>query len=70
MKLSIPLNPGFRFLHEPQSSFSEDWFIGRKDEVDELVRRLQHSDGGSFLITGYRGVGKTSFVNKVLNILS
>lgn len=69
MKLSIPLHAGFRFLHEPQYCFSEDWFIGRKDEVDELVRRLQHSDGGSFLVTGYRGVGKTSFVNRALDIL-
>ena len=69
MKFRIPLQAGFRFLHEPLCSFTEDWFIGRKDEVDELVRRLQHSDGGSFLITGYRGVGKTSFVNKALKIL-
>ncbi len=65
----IPLNSSFRFLHEPQSSFTEDWFIGRREEIDELVRRLQYSDGGSFLITGYRGVGKTSFVNKALSIL-
>lgn len=66
----IPLHPDFRFMHEPQSAFERDFFIGRKEEIEELVRRLQYSDGGSFLITGYRGVGKTSFVNKALDILS
>jgi len=65
----IPLHPDFRFMHEPQSAFERDYFIGRKEEIEELVRRLQYSDGGSFLITGYRGVGKTSFVNKALDIL-
>jgi len=44
-------------------------FVGRADEIQEFVSRLQHSAGGSFLITGYRGVGKTSFVNQVLSVL-
>ena len=65
----IPLRSDFRFVHEPHLASHEDWFIGREREIEELTRRLQHSDGGSFLITGYRGVGKTSFVHQALNNL-
>jgi serine/threonine protein kinase len=65
----IPLRSDFRFVHEPHLASHEDWFIGREREIEELTRRLQHSDGGSFLITGYRGVGKTSFVHQALNHL-
>jgi serine/threonine protein kinase len=66
----IPLRSNFRFVHEPHLASHEDWFIGREREIEELTRRLQHSAGGSFLITGYRGVGKTSFVHQALNNLS
>ena len=33
------------------------------------MERILLSDEGSFLITGYRGVGKTSFVNQVIHKL-
>ncbi len=40
------------------------------DRLPELVKSVSNevcsSQGGCFLVTGYRGVGKTSFVNKVL----
>ena len=38
--------------------------------MDRLAQRILYSDGGSFLITGYRGVGKTSFVHEVIRQLS
>lgn len=41
-------------------------FVGREYDLDSFVERLLFSDGGSFLITGYRGVGKTSFINQVI----
>src|SRR6185437_1466847 len=34
-----------------------------------LAERILFSEGGSFLVTGYRGVGKTSFVNQVIRKL-
>lgn len=68
-QISIPLVKDFCFLHEPIYSLISGRFIGRSREIDELVNRLLHSVGGSFLITGYRGVGKTSFVNRVLDVL-
>jgi serine/threonine-protein kinase len=66
---SIPLNAEFRFVHEPLDPASighERRFVGRDDELNELASRIVLSDGGAFLITGYRGVGKSTFVNRVL----
>ena len=43
--------------------------MGRQAELNALTSRLLFSEGGSFLVTGYRGVGKTSFVNQVIRRL-
>nr|VFJ76096.1 MAG: hypothetical protein BECKFW1821C_GA0114237_10988 [Candidatus Kentron sp. FW] len=64
----IPL-PDFRFHHEPYRG-GDDYrdFIGRDALVQSFLDLLRHSRdrSGSYLITGYRGVGKTSFVHKAL----
>ena len=62
----IPLKPIFRFIHEPIGPKTHSHFVGRTNELKALAERIVFSDGGSFLITGYRGVGKTSFVNEVV----
>jgi len=67
--VAVPLKPAFRFAHEPIRSDTEGRFIGRQAEMEALVERILFSEGGSFLITGYRGVGKTSFVNQVIRKL-
>jgi serine/threonine-protein kinase len=67
---AIPLRPEFRFAHEPMGSEPSLSFVGRDEEMDALAQRLLFSQGGSFLITGYRGVGKTSFVNQVIGRVS
>jgi serine/threonine protein kinase len=59
----------FRFAHEPISKEASGRFVGRHDELGALAERVLFSEGGSFLITGYRGVGKTSFVNRVIQKL-
>src|SRR5438876_11158266 len=66
---AIPLDAGFRFVHEPLDCAGDAQlkrFVGRKDELDELVARVLLSNGGAFLLTGYRGVGKSTFVNRVI----
>ena len=65
----VPLVQEFSFGHEPLQSFTNRQFVGRADEINDFVTRIEHSAGGSFLITGYRGVGKTSFVNEALSVL-
>ncbi len=67
--IQLPLLDDFRFVHEPLHAAAQRRFIGREPEIEEFVRRLEYSDSGSFLITGYRGVGKTSFVNQALSVL-
>lgn len=66
----LPLAPAFRFVHEPLMAGSALQFVGRAPELKELTMRILFSNGGSFLVTGYRGVGKTSFINEVLSSLS
>lgn len=68
-KFGIPLKSTFRFAHEPIHAASSMAFIGRQAELNTLVERILFSNGGSFLVTGYRGVGKTSFVNQVIKTL-
>ena len=67
--ITIPLIGDFCFGHEPIQYLSNRQFVGRTDEINDIVTRIEHSAGGSFLITGYRGVGKTSFVNEALAVL-
>src|SRR5205085_9690489 len=63
---SVRLMSGFRFAHEPLATNQATRFVGRAYELQALAERVFFSTGGSFLITGYRGVGKTSFVNNVI----
>lgn len=67
--LKIPLKPSFRFIHEPLGATGEasfHRFVERKTDMEDLIPRILLSDGGAFLIAGYRGVGKTTFVNRVI----
>jgi serine/threonine protein kinase/Cdc6-like AAA superfamily ATPase len=68
-RMSVPLRQSFRFIHEPVSAKSSAQFVGRQAEIESLADRILFSEGGSFLVTGYRGVGKTSFVNQVIRKL-
>jgi serine/threonine protein kinase/Cdc6-like AAA superfamily ATPase len=66
---AVPLKHAFRFAHEPLRSDRNGRFVGRQAELEALALRILFSEGGSFLVTGYRGVGKTSFVNQVIRQL-
>ncbi|WP_089729637.1 ATP-binding protein [Candidatus Thiosymbion oneisti] len=65
----VPLRR-FRFHHEPyRRETGPDSFIGREALCAEFLALLTNSQNssGSYLVTGYRGVGKTSVVKKVLH---
>ena len=65
--LHIPL-PNFEYFHKPSSEEKKfDNFIGREEEAERLEEWLANGDSGAYLVTGYRGMGKTSLVGKVLN---
>lgn len=48
---------------------NEGFFCGRTDDLTNLESFLLNNDNGSVLLSGLRGVGKTSFIYKVLNNL-
>ncbi|MEZ4775244.1 MAG: ATP-binding protein [Bacteroidia bacterium] len=61
----------YEFFHSPYSTDPEKEdtrFIGRKKLLDHLQMILENSKtkSGAYLITGFRGMGKTSLVRKVI----
>jgi|GEM_PF-1077301 len=65
--------PGFNFFHSPSEVGKLDYrFIGRENIIDRLVSILsnQETKSGAYLVTGYRGMGKTSVVNKAFSQIS
>lgn len=58
--------PGFAFRHDNQFK-GKDKFVGRELQLRKLFLWLtSDSLSGSFLVTGYRGMGKSLLVSRVL----
>lgn len=78
-EIIIPLR-GFQGFHhtnnnesENKQEYQED-FIGRESILDKLQAWLEDNDkngkySGAYLITGFRGMGKSSFVHKTIENL-
>lgn len=71
-RVNIPL-PAFNYVHKSWiSNRREDKMVGFLIGRDRIIEKLkswltkEKTDGGSYLITGYRGMGKTSFVDSVI----
>ncbi|MGI8335903.1 serine/threonine-protein kinase [Actinomadura scrupuli] len=60
---------GFRYLHEPMRVEGSIPFLGDRELVEQLKERIRYSAGGAFLVTGFRGVGKTTLVLRALDDL-
>ncbi|MCE7990963.1 MAG: ATP-binding protein [Roseivirga sp.] len=64
--------PDFSFFHSPSGRFRDNpKMVGRRRIRKKLYGLLTNSETktGSYIITGFRGVGKTSLVNQVINQL-
>lgn len=62
--ISVEL-PNYDFYHSPfETSIPDSRFIGRKKLREKFKELLQKNKtkSGAYLITGFRGMGKTSFV--------
>lgn len=65
--LHVPLHREFHYIHEPLPVGDVSIpVLGHEELVDLLCERLMHSHGGTFLVTGFRGVGKTTLVLRAL----
>lgn len=71
-RVNLPI-PSFEYVHKSWfssrlGSATPGFMIGRDRIIEKLKAWLakEKTDGGSYLITGYRGMGKTSFVDRVL----
>jgi serine/threonine protein kinase len=66
--MNIPLRASFRYIHEP-SRMDQNAIpsLGNDRLIAELKDRIKYSRGGSFLITGFRGVGKSTLVLRTLD---
>ncbi len=71
-RVNIPI-PSFEFVHRSWISNrrigdTPAFLIGRDRIIEKLKAWLtkEKTDGGSYLITGYRGMGKTCFVDRVM----
>jgi serine/threonine-protein kinase len=60
----------FRYVYQPLSPGGDTPWLGHEAEVEALRERIAHSDGGTFLVAGFRGVGKTTVVQRALHELS
>lgn len=62
--------PGFAFKHDNDFE-GKDKFVGREIQFRRLYMWLtSDSKSGSYLITGYRGMGKSMLVKRVLNMIT
>jgi len=53
-------------LNTKEQAKEQGHFVGREKEVELLTNEILRRPSGSILISGYRGVGKTSLVYKAL----
>ncbi|MBI9064235.1 MAG: ATP-binding protein [Marinilabiliaceae bacterium] len=68
-RINIALPNGYEFFHSPSSEDKiDERFIGRTKLIKRFKDILLNSKikKGAYLVTGYRGMGKSSFVSKVL----
>ena len=66
----LQLRRQFEYVHEPlESNHCTVPFLGNQTAVEALKERIRHSSGGAFLVTGFRGVGKTTIIRRALREL-
>ena len=62
--------PGFAFKHDDNNK-GKDRFVGREIQLRRLFTWLTcDSKSGSYLITGYRGMGKSLLVKRVIDMIT
>ena len=63
--------PDYTFNHSANSD-NYDYYIGRQRAFDRLKMLLQNTrtcESGTYLVAGYRGMGKTSLVHRAIKAI-
>lgn len=61
--------PNFKFRDSTTSDLKDLSFVGRENVIKRIVNCLNDgSKSGAYLITGYRGVGKSTLVHRAISI--
>jgi serine/threonine-protein kinase len=64
------LKKSFKFVHEPLGIEEQAIpFLANQMAIDKLKERITNSVGGTFLLTGFRGAGKTTVVQRAIEEL-
>jgi hypothetical protein len=64
-KVKVP----FLRPHFPRGALTDhsmEFWVGRETQIDRVVRGLLASTDAHYIVTGYHGVGKSSFVSRVV----
>lgn len=69
-EVSCDLHPAFRYLNHHGAPAVDSPDLRDAGSAAALMSRLRHSTGGAYLVTGFRGVGKTATVARALELLS
>ncbi len=60
--------------YDPQSPVKPSFFGGRKAVLDKVNDRINHAkqqgQSGGILLFGYRSIGKTSIIRKIIDVIS
>jgi archaellum component FlaC len=62
--------PDYKHIHSSLHGNSDEVFVGRDEnskKIEDTLNSSEHNGNGAYLVTGYRGMGKTSLVNSVIN---
>lgn len=54
-----------KLTDSPYNGPSDDHFVFDQENIDELVQDIQNGAPTCYLVSGYRGAGKSSFIKKV-----
>jgi serine/threonine protein kinase len=68
--VTVPLTHAFQLTHAPLPADSAVPLLGNGDLTQKIVGYIKHSSGGCGLVTGVRGVGKTTLVQRALTRLA
>lgn len=65
--MSIILKKDWDLSVSPPSRNPSGHFAGRKKEISQLINEILRRNSGAILVSGHRGVGKTSMVYQAIN---